>query len=533
MYTVVIADDEEEIRRSLIRKIDWEGIGFQVVGEASNGEDALELVEKLEPDLLLTDVKMPFVTGIELARQVREIRPTMQIAFLSGYDDFSYAQQAIQYNIISYMLKPISSEELAKELLVIRDKMERKFRKFAMTEAEADVGKSEFLTPLILDGFQRELSEEEKEEVVREALACRILEKGNQDIFKFTVIVTSITDQNGNNKTTRTSLKAIDSILGKYVRYASIYTQGKIISLLMATKAGFHKYLHILVEDISQSVNRIMGYRCTIGVSRIAEHISSVHGCYLEAMSAVAYSGHNGNAVHFIGDEERMNTLNQEYLQNTINDLENLLRGGTEQEVAEYLNDFFGKIEDRSITGATADFVLLQIASVVFQTLYVVTGYETVEKFQQKFPMYNIQIRGNLKQTLQYYMEFCQMARKLIAEQRKKSSEVLCERILRIINERYMDANLSLAEVSGEVSVSPNYLSALMKKDTGSTFKDLLTRRRIKAAEELLLGTAYKVREVAEKCGYNDQHYFSYCFKKYTGQSPNQCRRIHEENKQE
>ena len=280
-------------------------------------------------------------------------------------------------------------------------------------------------------------------------------------------------------------------------------------------------------------MNRIMGYRCTIGVSRIAEHISSVHGCYLEAMSAVAYSGHNGNAVHFIGDEERMNTLNQEYLQNTINDLENLLRGGTEQEVAEYLNDFFGKIEDRSITGATADFVLLQIASVVFQTLYVVTGYETVEKFQQKFPMYNIQIRGNLKQTLQYYMEFCQMARKLIAEQRKKSSEVLCERILRIINERYMDANLSLAEVSGEVSVSPNYLSALMKKDTGSTFKDLLTRRRIKAAEELLLGTAYKIREVAEKCGYNDQHYFSYCFKKYTGQSPNQCRRIHEENKQE
>lgn len=134
-------------------------------------------------------------------------------------------------------------------------------------------------------------------------------------------------------------------------------------------------------------------------------------------------------------------------------------------------------------------------------------------------------MRGNLNQTLQYYMEFCQMARKLITEQRKKSSKVLCERILRIINERYMDANLSLAEVSNEVSVSPSYLSALMKKDTGSTFKELLTRRRIKAAEELLLGTSYKVREVAEKCGYNDQHYFSYCFKKYTGQSPNQCRR--------
>ena len=99
-----MADDEEELRRAIIRKIDWESIGFQVVGEAENGIEALELVERMEPDLLLTDIRMPFVSGIELARQVREVRPTTQIAFLSGFDEFSYAQQAIQYNIISYML---------------------------------------------------------------------------------------------------------------------------------------------------------------------------------------------------------------------------------------------------------------------------------------------------------------------------------------------------------------------------------------------------------------------------------------------
>ena len=109
-YTVVVADDEEEIRRSLVRRVKWEEIGFEVVGEAENGADALELVEKLEPDLLLTDIKMPFLSGIELARAVREVRPMVQIAFLSGFDDFTYAQQAIQYNIVSYMLKPISAK---------------------------------------------------------------------------------------------------------------------------------------------------------------------------------------------------------------------------------------------------------------------------------------------------------------------------------------------------------------------------------------------------------------------------------------
>ena len=120
MYTVIVADDEKEIRRGIVRKVRWEELGFRVVGEAENGAEALEMVEKLEPDLLLTDIRMPFLSGIELARSVREVLPTVQIAFLSGFDDFSYAQQAIQYNIVSYMLKPISSWTGSLKNLILR-----------------------------------------------------------------------------------------------------------------------------------------------------------------------------------------------------------------------------------------------------------------------------------------------------------------------------------------------------------------------------------------------------------------------------
>ena len=112
MYTVIVADDEQEIRRSLIRKVDWGSVGFQVIGEAENGAEALELTEKLEPDLLLTDIRMPFISGIELARQVREIRPATQIAFLSGFDDFSYAREAVRLQVKDYLLKPIRRTEL-------------------------------------------------------------------------------------------------------------------------------------------------------------------------------------------------------------------------------------------------------------------------------------------------------------------------------------------------------------------------------------------------------------------------------------
>ena len=103
MYTIVFADDEEEVRQAIIQKVAWNDIGYEFVGEAGNGAEALELVEKLRPDVLLTDIQMPFISGIELARQVREIHPSTQIVFLSGHDDFTYAQKAIQYNIISYL----------------------------------------------------------------------------------------------------------------------------------------------------------------------------------------------------------------------------------------------------------------------------------------------------------------------------------------------------------------------------------------------------------------------------------------------
>lgn len=105
-YTVLVVEDEENQRRALIDRVQWEKAGFTVVGEAENGAEALDKVELLEPDLILTDIRMPLITGLELAARVREMRPATQIVILSGYDSFEYARTAINYNIISYLLKP-------------------------------------------------------------------------------------------------------------------------------------------------------------------------------------------------------------------------------------------------------------------------------------------------------------------------------------------------------------------------------------------------------------------------------------------
>ncbi len=523
MYTVIVADDEEELRRALIRRVDWESVGFSVVGEAENGVEALELVEKYEPDLLLTDIRMPFVSGIELARQVREIRPATQIAFLSGYDDFTYAQQAIQYNIISYMLKPISAAELTEELRNICRKIDEKYESFAMPSKHPYPEEVKgFLIPLMLDSFQGEPDSEKEKRLQEEAVYCGLLKNQNNE-FLYTVLVTSLVDEEGSNHTVASSVDAIDLILKKYVKYASFYTDGRVVSLLMATRGGTDKYLHIVVEEISQSVQKIMKLSCQIGVSRPTAFLANLHEAYVEAMNAIGYSKRKGTSVHFISDVERTDSFDEEKIQGYVSEVERLMRGGARQELEEYITGLLDQLEQES-PGAF-HYIMVQLVSSVLRVVNAVAESEAAVSLQGKFTQVLSADKESAAVRREHYLEYFLQARDLILEQRKKSSTVLCEKALEIIENRYMDPDISLVTVSNEIAVSPNYLSALIKKTTGSTFIELLSMKRIETAKELLLCSGMKIREIAEKCGYSDQHYFSYCFKKYMGISPNACRR--------
>lgn len=419
MYTIIVADDEEELRRALIEKVNWESVGFKVVGEAENGVEALELVENLKPDLLLTDIRMPFVSGIELARQVREVHPSTQIAFLSGHDDFTYAQQAIQYNIISYMLKPISADELTEELRKIKEKIDEQFRNFATDNHEPNRGvEVTFFMSLLLDEFQEE-NDLERDKKLLDKLASLGIVKDTNGNLMYTVMTSSILNEAGENETKEANVGAVNSVLEKYFKVVSFYINGKITSILISTKRGYEKYLHIAVEEISEKVKRIMDRNSIIGIGRIETGLSNIHKAYVDSVKAIGYSSKKKKGIYFIAD----------------------------------------------------------------------------------------------------------------MEQYKNSAELICEKALAIIDNSYMDPSLSLVSVSNEIAVSPNYLSALIKKFTGCTFVDLLSQKRIKVAGELLLYSSDKIREITEKCGYNDQHYFSYCFKKATGMSPNAYRRGGSEDK--
>ncbi len=524
MYTVVVADDEEELRGALIRRLNWAEAGFQVVGEAENGVEALELVERLEPDLLLTDIRMPFMSGIDLAREAQEIRPALQIAFLSGYDDFSYAQEAIRYNVISYILKPVSAADMAEELKKIKKKLDAKFEEFSgWTMRQGSSGVTAFLMPLLLDSFQREADQERERTLAQAAASCGFPGCPIQDC-RYVVVITSLWDSGGENRTTPGSVNAIDSILSQYVSAASFYTDGRVASLLAAPQAELDQYLHILVEDITQSVRRITGLRASIGVSRETDRLSGCHEAYLEAMNALNYCRGNESGVQFISDIERAEHFDHEEIQSIINTVENLLKSGTSGDLSDYLQRLRGRIRSQAIAPPAARFMMMQLTAAIFRLIYTVADKDTVQSLQNLFPMQQFFFEEPAR-LWDRYVRFCMAARELISKQRSMSGSAICDQALGIIRDRYSDPELSLTSISSQISVSPNYLSALIKKSTGRTFVELLTGRRIETAKNLLEESSLKVRDIALQCGYNDQHYFSYCFRKEVGLSPNGYRK--------
>lgn len=418
LYTLIVADDEDELREAVCTMVPWQEYGFKLLGSASNGLDALQMVEQYEPDLLLTDIRMPFISGIELARHVREVRPATNIAFLSGYDDFEYAKQAIQYNIISYMLKPLTLDGLIAELRIIRKKIDAQFALFRQAEAQeaAQDKLTPMLMPLVLDDYAEAWDDLQAEAYGRE---CGLL-RDELDKPCYTVMVSTLLDKAGANRTTPSFVAPVNSLSSKYLRGVNFFAGGKVISVLMGKPSDFEEYLHILADEISQMAVRILGMRCRIGISRMTNSLTALHTAYKEAMEALRQGDPSESYVQF------------------INDLAPAAKGG----------------------------------------------------------------------------------------------HLLCKRALEALDQHYMEEDLSLVSLSGMLDVSPNHLSACIKKYAGETFINILIGKRMEAARELLVNSTMKIQNIAKKCGYTDQHYFSYCFKKYCGESPNAMRRRLESEKE-
>ncbi len=500
IFSIVVADDEEELCQAVCQMIRWEEIGFRLVGSAGNGLDALQLVEQLQPDLLLTDIQMPFITGTALARQVRELQPLIQVAFLSGYDDFAYAQSAIDSEVIAYLLKPISMAELTAALRDIHSKMETRFNALRPSGGQGSLPLA--VSSLLLD----DLAEPPEERQLRQSLEnCGML---ITEPYEITVLATRA------GSLGQDAAQTVDQVLRKYYRSCSIVSGGRVLSLLLS-EDGWGR-LGAALDELYYVGKRLLGEPCVIGVSRSVSQLRRCSVACREAVDAQRLNAEGG--IYHIGKLQASRAERPGDEQERASRLVSLLYGGDRQGLESYLSQAFAAPGGE----LTALQLLLAVQSALARSL---PGGEAALLLQRCGLDDPLSAGLDREQLQRRVTDLCLAGMDRLGESRREGVSLLCDQALHIIAQRYMDEELSLNAVSEQLHVSPNYLSANMKKHAGDTFINLLIKRRMEAARELLHSGGLKIAEIARRCGYGDQHYFSYCFKKFYGVSPAQMRR--------
>lgn len=400
LLSVVVADDEQELLGAVCQLIDWEGIGFKLVGRASNGLDALQLVEELQPDFLLTDIHMPFISGTALAAQVKAVQPLIQVAFLSGYDEFEYAQQGIASEVIAYLLKPISMAQLTQELIEIHRKIEKKQADFSAARQDASNYQA-VAAAMLLDCYFYAGREENLKALSRMGLAP-------ESIRSVTVAALSCADADA--QACQTALGAAEKFLSRQYPCRGFCSAGRIV-LLLTSENGFLQ-LHAAIDELRRALKRLLDLDVSAGISKEHAPDADFHEAYKEAMEAL--------------------------------------------------------------------------------------------------------------KTAETESGFC-------AADGQSGIDQLCGRVLQIIDKEYMDETLTLQSVSERLHVSASYLGPNIKKNAGDTFINLLIRKRMAVALNLLQSSDSRIAEIARRCGYSDQSYFGYCFKKFYGVSPAKMRQEREQ----
>lgn len=521
MYSVLVVDDEARQREAVIKSVDWQGAGFNVVGDAENGIEALEQLEKLEPDLILTDIKMPLMTGLELARKAREVRPATKLVILSGYDDFEYAQEAFKYNVIRYLLKPISAQELGDELVKIREEMDYEFEQLKTGTSDENTSirleKAEFLLPLLLGTGD----DNYPDEVLLQTAKRLGIVKSDGDCFS--VVVSKFKNLQGKNVTESHHMDFVNAIVGKYADCESFLVNGRIVTLVTSTPADMSTKLRLPVIEMVQSAKKLLSQKCTIGISQTVDRPSLLAFACTQAITARRYTSDGAGDIRYINDQEPKSSFEYEAVDKSVDRLEQLLKVGTKQEINDYLEEM---LAGKSSCGI--DYLIIQILATAHRCVSVLSDANALSEL---FSSNNfITSRLSFDYNERYKKELislCLNARDMISRSQRHESESICDKALQIINNEYMNEDLSLTDASEKIGVSPNYLSALIKKTKSQNFVSLVTERRMKAASDLLLCTSMKIFEISQKCGYSDQHYFSYCFKRYYGMSPNKYREEH------
>ena len=535
LYRIMIVDDEEEIRLGIIKKIDWESNGFIVVGDAENGQDALEKAEKLQPDVIMTDIKMPFMDGLELGKKLVELMPSTKIIVFSGCDDFEYAHKAIKINVVEYVLKPINSAELIEVLVRLKEQLDREYNEKRNLETlykhyikSLPVIREQFLVGAIEGRINEEQWHEQMEELgidfKYKHLTVGIIQADGT--LSFEENLNSFSGQKESALTPISIKKIVDENMGKYCKFISFIYSGMVIVM-----GNFEKKEDILlfikgINEVCKVYKRIMGLTISAGIGYVYSNPSQIRFSYRTAQNALDYRFilGAGKAI-YIDDVEPDNSIQLQLDEKEERSMLNAIKISSEDEISEAIDSLFKKTEDLLLPFNQYRIYLMEIMTSLLK-LVQTYAFDIEEIFGENFNAYSyLESFNSIHEVKKWIIEKAIRINSYIKRERINSSMMLIEKAKQYIKENYSDYDVSVEKLCSKLHVSPTYFSTMFKKETGTSFVNYLTATRLEEAVKLLNTTDDKTYMIAEKVGYPEANYFSYVFKKQFGVSPSKYRK--------
>lgn len=525
MYKVFLVDDEIVVREGIRSNFPWDETDFVLAGEAPDGEIALSMLQDVKPDILITDIRMPFMDGLELCRQVSRTMPWVYIIILSGYDDFSYAREAISLGVNEYLLKPVSGQELRIVLERIAERIQEDKRRQAdfLAYREHMASSSRFLKEKLLTELY---SGANSERILKSARSMQMNLLANH----YLVMLLSPSPEPESEKELFTAQGILERLAEGSGGSAYLCRGYGGFSLLVLgdNSSDLEERTYGLAQSAQYDVERSTGIELLVTIGTDVGALRDIPKSLAEARSIMerlkAATPENG-ALRIMGTQDipgesaipadmDMAPLNEQLKYATVESVDALLSRYVES---------MGEGATQSVMMANYFFVEIVLAATRIIR-------ESQGNPQEIIPeAFRAQNGGVALMKVDEILPLCRDTLSRAIRFRDSRGSARYGSVIRkaqaFIADHYADSNVTLHDVASHVALSNNHFCTVFSQETGVTFTEYLTGVRIARAKELLLTTAMRTGDIAYAVGYNDPHYFSYLFKKNTGVSPRDFRK--------
>lgn len=529
MLKVMIVDDEPFIAMGLSALIDWKEEGYEIVKIASNGKEAYDYVMANDVDVIIADIQMPVMTGLDLLKAIREAdKNDIFFIILSGYSDFKFAQIAMEYNCSNYILKPVREEELLKILRNVSEKQEKK----DIQEQNNKQMQEMYLNRSLLELVHGKSDEEELNyinsniECFKDCGEVRYLHIRPLDIMSAEEMGDESKKKNWNEVYEKCKSFFYDDqgcCLKDISGHEGEDAVGVIYSETMIKKYGNDE--GDFLQKLQEYVNTITNMPLVFLVGKKVEDISKIYRSYSTACILQSYQGFRGQKNIYFYEQEVQNDIPDGVMLCT-DSLEKLIGSIGRNEKEEIEKSVDALFEEMERIGISEKSIAVNTNYLLFRLIHLaVEQDETVNQEEVMVYIEENSFESGIKRgSKAHFNKFAMEYAEYLVQLRKNVSRGVLSEIERDIKENYAQ-NLSLRGLSQKYFVNASYLGQVFRKKYGQSFKDYLCAYRIDRAIDELLRTDKKVKEIAEEVGYKDVDYFVSKFIARTGCTPAKYRR--------